>query len=50
MRLMTCLTVWHDGNCPLCRAEILPMRRLNTRHAIRFVDATNSLRLLATSY
>lgn len=37
---MTKLTVWHDGTCPLCRREIALMRRLDTRGAIRFVDAT----------
>jgi predicted DCC family thiol-disulfide oxidoreductase YuxK len=37
---MTELIVWHDGDCPLCRAEIALMRRLDTRGAIRFVDAT----------
>jgi predicted DCC family thiol-disulfide oxidoreductase YuxK len=36
---MTDLTVWHDGDCPLCRAEIALMRRLDTHGAIRFVDA-----------
>ncbi|WP_271300509.1 thiol-disulfide oxidoreductase DCC family protein [Sphingomonas sp. CV7422] len=35
------LTVWHDGACPLCRREIALMRRLDTRGAIRFVDATD---------
>lgn len=39
---MTDLTVWHDGDCPLCRAEIALMRRLDTRGAIRFVDATEA--------
>jgi predicted DCC family thiol-disulfide oxidoreductase YuxK len=39
---MTDLTVWHDGACPLCRAEIALMRRLDTRGAIRFVDAAAS--------
>ena len=39
---MTNLTVWHDGDCPLCRAEIALMRRLDTRGAIRFVDAAKS--------
>ena len=39
---MTDLTVWHDGDCPLCRAEIALMRRLDTRGAIHFVDATTS--------
>lgn len=39
---MTNLTVWHDGTCPLCRAEIALMRRLDTRGAITFVDATEA--------
>ncbi len=39
---MTSLTVWHDGDCPLCRAEIALMRRLDTRGAIRFLDATRA--------
>ena len=42
MPCMTDLTVWHDGDCPLCRAEIALMRRLDRRGAIRFVDATGS--------
>lgn len=37
---MSNLTVWHDGDCPLCRAEIKLMRRLDTRGTIHFVDAT----------
>ena len=41
MYRMTNLIVWHDGACPLCRAEIALMRRLNTRGAIRFVDAAD---------
>jgi predicted DCC family thiol-disulfide oxidoreductase YuxK len=32
------LTVWHDGDCPLCRREIALMRRLDRRDAIRFID------------
>jgi predicted DCC family thiol-disulfide oxidoreductase YuxK len=34
------VTVWHDGGCPLCRREIALMRRLDTRGAITFVDAS----------
>ncbi|MFN7024428.1 MAG: thiol-disulfide oxidoreductase DCC family protein [Pseudorhizobium sp.] len=32
------ITVWFDGDCPLCRREIALMRRLDRRDAIRFVD------------
>ena len=39
---MSRVTVWHDGDCPLCRREIALMRRLDTRGAIEFVDATAS--------
>ncbi len=39
---MTRLTVWHDGDCPLCRREIALMRRLDRRGAIDFVDATDA--------
>ena len=35
------LTVWHDGTCPLCRREIALMRKLDTRGAIDFVDASD---------
>ena len=34
----TDLTVWFDGNCPLCLREIALMRRLDRRRAIHFVD------------
>jgi len=36
------VTVWHDGDCPLCRREIALMRRLDTRSAIDFVDVAGS--------
>jgi predicted DCC family thiol-disulfide oxidoreductase YuxK len=42
------LTVWHDGECPLCQREIALMRRLDTRHAIRFVDASDGTSLCPT--
>lgn len=32
------LTVWYDGECPLCLREISLMRRLDKRGAIKFVD------------
>ena len=35
-------TVWHDGNCPLCRREIALILRLDTRGAITFVDAAGA--------
>jgi predicted DCC family thiol-disulfide oxidoreductase YuxK len=39
---MKTLTVWHGGIGRLCRPEIALMRRLDTRGAIRFVDATTA--------
>jgi len=35
----TRVTVWYDGECPLCVREIALMRRLDRRHAINFVEA-----------
>ena len=32
------VTVWYDGDCPLCRREIAWLRRLDRREAIAFVD------------
>ncbi len=32
------LTVWFDGDCPICTAEIGLMRRLDRASAIEFVD------------
>ena len=32
------LTVWYDGDCPICAAEIGLMRQLDRRSAIEFVD------------
>lgn len=34
------VTVWFDGDCPLCVREISLMRRLDRRGAIAFVDVT----------
>ncbi|UAJ12942.1 DCC1-like thiol-disulfide oxidoreductase family protein [Glacieibacterium megasporae] len=34
------VTVWHDGDCPLCAREIALMRCLDRRGAIAFVDVT----------
>lgn len=38
---MALVTVWFDGDCPLCRREIALMRRLDRRGAIAFVDVAN---------
>ncbi len=35
----SCLTVYHDGACPLCAAEIALYRRARGAEAITFVDA-----------
>lgn len=32
------LTVWYDGDCPLCRREIGLMKRLDRAGAIAFID------------
>ena len=32
------LTVWHDGDCPLCRREIALLRRLDRGGAIDFIE------------
>jgi predicted DCC family thiol-disulfide oxidoreductase YuxK len=32
------VTVWYDGQCPLCAAEIALMRRLDWRSAVQFVE------------
>jgi predicted DCC family thiol-disulfide oxidoreductase YuxK len=34
------VTVWFDGDCPLCRGEIALIRRLDRRGTIDFVDLT----------
>ena len=34
------VTVWFDGQCPLCRREIAVMRRLDRRGAIAFFDVS----------
>ncbi|WP_422344994.1 thiol-disulfide oxidoreductase DCC family protein [Parasphingorhabdus sp.] len=37
---MTKVTVWYDGDCPLCIREIALMRRLDRGKMISFVDLT----------
>jgi predicted DCC family thiol-disulfide oxidoreductase YuxK len=39
------VTVWHDGNCPLCQREIAVMRRLDRRGAIHFIDVADPVSL-----
>jgi predicted DCC family thiol-disulfide oxidoreductase YuxK len=39
---MTRLTVWYDGQCPLCRREIALFRRLDRAAAIQFVDVSGA--------
>lgn len=36
------LTIWYDGECPLCRREIAAMRWLDRANRIRFVDAASA--------
>ena len=35
------VTVWFDGDCPLCAREIALMRRLDRRGAVRFIDVAS---------
>jgi predicted DCC family thiol-disulfide oxidoreductase YuxK len=35
---MPSVTVWYDGQCPLCRREISLMRRLDRANRIEFLD------------
>ena len=36
------VTVWFDGNCPLCTREIAAMRKLDRRGAISFIDVMSN--------
>lgn len=35
------VTVWFDGDCPLCAREIALLRRLDRRGAVRFIDVAS---------
>ena len=32
------MTVWYDGDCPVCSTEIALMRRIDRNRALEFVD------------
>ena len=32
------LTLFHDGNCPICRAEVAMLQARDSRRQLRFVD------------
>ncbi len=34
------VTMFHDGECPLCNFEVDAMQKLDTKNAIRWVDIT----------
>lgn len=36
------ITVWYDGDCPLCIREIALMKRLDKREAIDFVNLAST--------
>ena len=38
----SCLTVYHDGSCPLCRREIALARRLTQGTGVTFIDVSGA--------
>lgn len=34
------VTMYHDGDCPLCKFEVKAMQKLDSKKAIRWVDIT----------
>lgn len=36
------LTLFYDGACPLCQAEILYLQRRNQRQLLQFIDVNSS--------
>jgi predicted DCC family thiol-disulfide oxidoreductase YuxK len=41
--MMQALTIYYDGNCPLCRAEITFLQSRNRARLLRFVDLHDPL-------
>lgn len=37
-----CLTVYHDGSCPLCRREIALARKVTEETGVAFVDVSSA--------
>ena len=42
-------TVYHDGECPLCRLEVRALRRADSHGAIRWVDINDAADELAAA-
>lgn len=45
-KMLSCTTVYYDGSCPLCRAEIRHYRKLDNDRRLLLVDVTKSARPL----
>jgi predicted DCC family thiol-disulfide oxidoreductase YuxK len=43
------VTMYHDGDCPLCKFEVKTMQKLDTAKAIRWVDITKDKKALEDS-
>jgi len=43
------VTMYHDGECPLCKFEVKTMQKLDTAKAIRWVDITKDNKALEES-
>lgn len=37
------IEAYYDGHCPLCRHEVIVLRRLDRRQRIRFVDIAEEM-------
>ena len=43
------VTMYHDGECPLCKFEVKTMQKLDTAKAIHWVDITKDKKALENS-
>ncbi len=43
------VTMFHDGECPLCKYEVKMMQKLDTKNAIHWVDISKDQKALDTA-